>query len=130
LNLRHPHWNILHGDVWALFPQPFNCFEITVPEDVRLEEFSDVDNDAEDEDGDNVEPTLSVLRWEMERVADSKKSLQRYGDGHKNRPTHPDVGKWIEEVRKHDGVGIKSDFKSSHRVINATTRYVEGIKEC
>ena len=62
-------------------------------------------------------------------MADSKKSLQGYRHRHKNRSTHANIGKRVEEMGEGNCVDINSDFKSSDCVVDPSTDDIESVEE-
>ena len=61
------------------------------------------------------------MRGELERIADTKKPLNRYCKSHKEAPAHSNITEGMDEEREEDGEDAATSFKGSASIVDPTT---------
>jgi len=94
---------LLHVQIYFLRPVEMFPSMFSLPFDFSLEELGYVEDEAEQEDGENVEPGLAIVWRIVERVTDTQEPLDGDGHCHENCCVHCDVGEGINKMWKgHD----------------------------
>lgn len=68
------------------------------------------------------------MRGKVERVADTKKSLDADRDSHEDSPTQTNVSKRVDEMWKGNGVDVTFKLESPDGVVDAATNDIENIE--
>ena len=98
-----------------------------VPVDFALQELGDVKDEAEEEDGQDVEPGLPVVGGKVEWIADAQEPLYRDRHRHEDRCVHCDACEG-ENDGHGEGEGLIVGLKGSECVLEASERDVEDVK--
>ena len=61
------------------------------------------------------------MRGELERITDTKKSLNRYCKSHEDAPTHSDITEGVDKEREEDGKDAAASIKGSASIVDPPT---------
>ena len=61
------------------------------------------------------------MRGELERITDTKKSLNRYRKSHEDAPAHSDITEGVDKEREEDGKDAAASIKGSASIVDPTT---------
>ena len=125
-----PLWDIINCQIRNLNFQVLNCISFEMPDHFGFKELWDIDQDGENRHRDDVEPGLSVVRWKMKWVTNSKKPFNTDGNSHEDGTAHTNVGKGIDEVREGESVDIASKLESPESVVDPPAHNVKDVKGC
>ena len=67
------------------------------------------------------------MRGELERIADTKKPLNRYCKSHEDAPAHSNITEGMDEEREEDGEDAAASIKGSASIVDPTTDNEDGV---
>ena len=67
------------------------------------------------------------MRGELERIADTKKSLNRYCKSHEDAPAHSDITEGVDKEREEDCKDAAASIKGSASIVDTSTDNEDGV---
>ena len=67
------------------------------------------------------------MRGELERIADTKESLNRYCKSHEDAPAHSDITEGMDKEREEDCEDAAASIKGSASIVDPTADNEDGV---